>query len=164
MICAAGSINREYWRLTPEASTDDDSLILVQGRRRTTEGYWPGMRLSEDGIQRFGQSISDVCRIVDDFFTSPKVQPTMRFPYSELMAVCDSQMYTIELAISISGTGLKSICTTVFGKDVECRPCLYLVDEEPFQFSGDLDDFVSSLTGCRTPPPSLDYHVVDDVT
>ena len=154
----APDISRDYWRLSVE-QIDNNQSVLLQGRRRTTERYWPGLRLSFAGMERFIQAMGDACRIVDDFFTSSRSRPEMRFPYSELMAVCDGPMYTIEMAISQSGTGLKSICTTVFGKDLDCRPCLYFVDEEPFQFCGDLNYFVSSRGGCSTPPPSLDSYV-----
>lgn len=148
MITMTGSrIRREYWMLTQQKNEDDIECAIIQGRRRTSEGFWPGLNLSEDGLCRFSNTMHDVLRIVDNFFVNPQPQQSMRFPYFDLLAVCDGPDYTIELSSSLIGTGLKSICTTIYGKDLRLLPCLYLIDEEVLQFSQDVDDLAHTWLG-----------------
>ena len=148
MITITGSrIRREYWMLTQQKNGDNIECVIIQGRRRISEGFWPGLILSEDGLCRFSNAMHDVISIVDNFFTNPQPQQSMRFPYFDLLAVCDGPDYTIELSSSLVGTGLKSICTTIYGKGQRFLPCLYLIDEEVWQFSQDVDELAHAWLG-----------------
>jgi len=148
MITITGSrIRREYWMLTQQQNYDDCECAIIQGRRRTSEGFWPGLNLSPDGLCRFSNTMHDVVSIVDNFFTNPQPEQAMRFPYFDLLAVCDGPDYTIEMTSSLIGTGLKSICATVYGKDHQMLPVLYLVDEEVWQFSSDVDELAHTWLG-----------------
>jgi hypothetical protein len=138
------SIERDYWKLTLTAA---ENVVLVQGRRRTTEGFWPGLILSMEGFARFANAMQDVTSIVDDCFTNPQRQMVPMFPHADVLAVCDGPDYMIEMATSMVGTGLSSIGITMYGKQTQLLPFMYLVDEEVWRFSADVDDVALNWIG-----------------
>lgn len=139
------SIQREYWMLTLHKGFFE--TVLVQGRRRTSERFWPGVELDGDAMIRLASTMRDVTSIVDTFSVNPQPQELMTYPYFDLLAVCDGQDYVIEMTSSRVGTGLRSTCTTIYGNDNWFLPFLYLVDGEVWQFSSDIDDLAAAWLG-----------------
>ena len=138
------TVQRDYWRLSLDAGNE---LALVQGRRRTTEGFWPGVRLTMEGFSRFANAMHDVTSIVDDFCTTPQNQMMPIYPHADVLSVCDGPDYMIEMATSIVGTGLTSIGITMYGKRIQLLPFVYLVDEEVWNFSADVDEVARRWIG-----------------
>ena len=96
-------ISRDYWQLS--RCRLGSFIVLVQGRRRLTEAYWPGLKLTPEGLRRFAAAINDVTSIVDNYFTTPQSRSEPMYPHSDLLAVCDGPDYMIEMATSTVGTG-----------------------------------------------------------
>lgn len=139
------SVQRDYWKLS--VATASENIVLVQGRRRTTEGFWPGLQLTMEGLQRLASAMHDVTSIVDDYFTNSQSQVMPMYPHADLLAVCDGPDYMIEMATSIVGTGLSSIGITMYGKKTQLLPFVYLVDEEVWKFSADVDEMALRWKG-----------------
>ena len=139
------TVQRDYWKLS--LTNVANNVVLVQGRRRTTEGFWPGLNLTTEGFSRFASAMHDVTSIVDDYFTNPQKQMMSMYPHTDVLAVCDGPSYLIEMATSLVGTGLSSIGITMYGKQTHLLPFLYLVDEEVWKFSADVDEVALNWIG-----------------
>ena len=88
----------------------------------------------------------DVTSIVDDYFTNPQRRIEPMFSHSDVLAVCDGPDYIIEMGTSMVGTGLNSIGVTMYGKKNQLLPFVYLVDEEVWNFSADIDELALKWT------------------
>ena len=115
------AIQRDYWKLAMAAAEGAPSHVLIQGRRRNTEGYWPGLQLPLSLFERLRRAVHQSCRVADAYPMTPVVALTW-FPTRELLAVCHGPGYVLELAECYDGRGKRSLDIVISDPASGLRP------------------------------------------
>lgn len=152
-------IQRDYWQieLLPEELTDlaaEACVAIVRGRRRTSEAFWPGLRLCRSSFLRFATSIQNAVTVAKGFNAEDDGSCQAVFPNSHTLAICNGTEYLLETSETVDGYGNRSIATTIFGMGPPMRPSAHLIDEELMQFCSDLESiaFRIDLIGADSQP------------
>lgn len=157
-------VQRDYWEidiLSHDLSDLDFGSVItvIRGRRRTSESFWPGLRLDQESLLRFAVSLRNAVTIAKGFAVDDDGSCQASFPNSHTLAICNGSDYVIETSESIDGFGKRSIGTTVFGLGQPLLPSAHFIDQELSLFCDDLDQVIASLavqgeTGCSWTVPT----------
>jgi hypothetical protein len=144
-VTVAKAVYRDYWRLEiTSAPSGAPRLLVMAGRRRTTEPFWPplGLPLNETG--RILAAVGKAAQLGDQISGDRTGQAPM-FPAHEVMAICRGPFYVIELAETTLGLDKASVLFTLLQTRGAIRPVLYLIDDELQEFLADLEKLVPSV-------------------
>lgn len=143
-------VQRDYWEIDilgrDLSDLDCDGVVtIIRGRRRTTEAFWPGLRLDQESLLRFAVSLRNAVTIAKGFAADDDGSCQASFPNSHTLAICNGSDYVIETSESIDGFGKRSIGTTIFGLGQPLLPSAHFIDEELSLFCEDLDQVIASF-------------------
>lgn len=143
-------VQRDYWEIDIQSrdlsDLDCDGVVtIIRGRRRTSESFWPGLRLDQESLLRFAVSLRNAVTIAKGFAADDDGSCQASFPNSHTLAICNGSDYVIETSESIDGFGKRSIGTTVFGLGQPLLPTAHFIDQELSLFCEDLDQVIASL-------------------
>ncbi len=146
----ARKTQRDYWQIEGfECFTATGCAALIQGRRRTSEAFWPGQRLDWPTLHAFSIAIHNAVTIANILSENQGQITDCVFPETEIMALCLGSQYVIEMSETLNGFGKKSICTTVFSLGQPMLPTVQLIEEELDQFSQDIEALLEQLTAAQ---------------
>ncbi len=142
---AKSGITRDYWQIEILTPSSWNECVLVQGRRRTTEAYWPGLRLDFETLIRFGITIRNAITVAMGFLADEEDATRLVFPAIDTLAICHGACYIIETNETLDGFGSRSISTTIYTRADPILPAVHLIDDELKQFSKDIEAVVERL-------------------
>lgn len=139
-------IQRDYWSIEAFGSLGTSSCgAVVRGRRRQTESFWPGLRLTWDALIRFSVTMRNAVVVADGFLFNQEQSSPCIFPNSETLAICQGSDYVIETSECLNGFGKRSIGTTIFRLGEPILPTVHVIDDELRQFSSDVERIIEHL-------------------
>lgn len=141
------TIEQDYWRLSLQADLADDRphCLHIEGRRRTTELFWPAYQFPIEEMERLLTSVNNAALLVEGYHWTAPLTHLATVPNSETMAICCGPFYTLELAESMNGNLAATISMTLLDKETPARPVLYLIDDELSSFLSDLREIEQIL-------------------
>jgi len=147
---SVSKIQRDYWRIEEfECLATGGCAALIQGRRRTSEPFWPGLRLDWPTLHTFGDTMRNAVAVAAGFCVDERQATNGVFPNTETLAICQGSQYVIETCESLNGFGKKSISTTIFQLGPQILPAVHFIDEELEQFAQDMKTMIERLTDAQ---------------
>lgn len=137
-------IVQDYWRL--ERTVDGDrSVVLIQGRSRTSEPFWAPLTLEAETLDRFVHTLENAIRIVNGFCGPADRSAPPLYPQRETVAACQGPCYWIEISETRYGWDQGSVETVVYRTQDKIAPALYLIDDELARFAKDVERITQGI-------------------
>lgn len=142
----AKAVCRDYWRIevVRKATSGDCDLLVIAGRRRTTEPFWAGLALPLNETARIVAAVGRAAALADQIVNDRRGQAPL-FPAHEVIAFCRGPFYVIELAETTCADNRESVLFTLLPTRGVLRPAVYLIDNEIHDFLADLENFLPAL-------------------
>ncbi len=86
-------IERDYWRISLADSliTGDPQSLMLQGRRRITEAFWPAFELPIAEFERLLESVGNAVVLAEGYRWTGSFAAPPSFPNTDTLALCQGR-------------------------------------------------------------------------